>query len=54
MSTKGAAQIRSKSISKKLVLRKQTLRDLTLKGRAALDVRGNISSRMKLGNNYGC
>jgi hypothetical protein len=54
MTTKNVTEIRGKSSSKKLVLRKETLKDLTVKNQHALEVRGKISTIQRLGNNIGC
>jgi len=53
MTTKNDSFVRV-SKTKRIVLKKETLRDLDVKASAARDVRGNVSSLRRLGNNYGC
>jgi len=40
--------------AKKLGLKKETLRDLAVKGQSAVEVRGNVSTAGRLGINYPC
>jgi len=53
MTTKNASLART-SKTKRIALKKETLRDLEVKASAARDLRGNVSSLRRLGNNYGC
>ncbi len=53
MTAKNASAARM-SKTKKIGLKKETLKDLGVKAQAAREVRGNVSTVGRLGNNYAC